>query len=196
MSLANSLSCALESSMKMWQVRLRALQQVLHNVCAKSCSLPCSLPMEECLVICLQRMTVVWGLLWTTAGWNSQGLTVFPKVRRYPAAGLATSEIHNLWVYLCACVRVLAEKKWSLPPVGADERSLSGSSASGSRTPSPFGGFSPSSSSSASSSTVPETYSRKVFVGGLPPDIDQGQSRVERATCMHILARVEAVTTT
>ena len=63
----------------------------------------------------------------------------------------------------------------------SDELSLSsGSSSHGvSRTPSP-----PSSSyslfngnpaaGSSSSSLPPETYSRKVFVGGLPPDIDQG----------------------
>eukprot|EP00731_Ephydatia_muelleri_P020445 Em0013g172a len=55
-----------------------------------------------------------------------------------------------------------------------DERSVS----SGSRTPSPFGVASASSSNSSSvpSSHTPthEMYSRKVFVGGLPPDIDQG----------------------
>ena len=60
-----------------------------------------------------------------------------------------------------------------------DRRSLS----TGSRTPSPFGlasnastSSSPSPSSSSSSCSALETYSRKVFVGGLPPDIDQGQS--------------------
>ncbi len=60
----------------------------------------------------------------------------------------------------------------------ADERSVS----SGSRTPSPFSGNNAGTTAngglSASQSTPPsgvqESYSRKVFVGGLPPDIDQG----------------------
>ena len=65
----------------------------------------------------------------------------------------------------------------------SDELSLSsGSSSHGmSRTPSPpssstYPSFSSSSNPGTSSSTamLPETYSRKVFVGGLPPDIDQG----------------------
>lgn len=56
----------------------------------------------------------------------------------------------------------------------SDELSTSsGSSSHGvSRTPSPS--YSASSSFTSTSGAVPETYSRKVFVGGLPPDIDQG----------------------
>ena len=71
---------------------------------------------------------------------------------------------------------------YTLPDFAAppdDRRSLSTES----RTPSPFGlasnasaSSSPSPSSSSSSCSALETYSRKVFVGGLPPDIDQGQS--------------------
>ena len=69
----------------------------------------------------------------------------------------------------------------------SDELSLSsGSSSHGvSRTPSPptsssatYPSFPSSNQPGAASTTaaamLPETYSRKVFVGGLPPDIDQG----------------------
>ena len=52
--------------------------------------------------------------------------------------------------------------------ISSDESS---SSQASSRTPSPFGFPSGASGSGGQSS---ETYSRKVFVGGLPPDIDQG----------------------
>ena len=41
------------------------------------------------------------------------------------------------------------------------------STGSSSRTPSPFG--------AASAFAMTESYSRKVFVGGLPPDIDEGK---------------------
>ena len=77
----------------------------------------------------------------------------------------------------------------------ADEQTSSSSSGSnGSRTPSPqqnsssrsssgynsgcstASSVSSSSSSSSSFSPPPEMYSRKVFVGGLPPDIDQGKN--------------------
>ena len=68
-----------------------------------------------------------------------------------------------------------------------EQTSSSCSGSNGSRTPSPQQNGSGSSSgyssgcssvsslsSSSSFSPPPETYSRKVFVGGLPPDIDQG----------------------
>ena len=61
----------------------------------------------------------------------------------------------------------------------ADEQTSSSSGSNGSRTPSPQQSGSSSGYSSACSpssfSPPPETYSRKVFVGGLPPDIDQGE---------------------
>ena len=71
----------------------------------------------------------------------------------------------------------------------SDELSLSsGSSSHGvSRTPSPPTSSSatypsfpssnpiqPGVASTTATAMLPETYSRKVFVGGLPPDIDQG----------------------
>lgn len=62
---------------------------------------------------------------------------------------------------------------WSVM-VGSPTSASTGSS---SRTPSPFG--------AASAFSVPESYSRKVFVGGLPPDIDEGTSSLtchDRAT--------------
>ena len=52
------------------------------------------------------------------------------------------------------------------------------SSSNGSRTPSPQQCTgSASGGGVCGSPTPPETYSRKVFVGGLPPDIDQGTSQ-------------------
>ena len=61
----------------------------------------------------------------------------------------------------------------------ADEQTSSSSGSNGSRTPSPqqsgSSGYS-SACSPPSFSPPPETYSRKVFVGGLPPDIDQGET--------------------
>ena len=59
----------------------------------------------------------------------------------------------------------------------SDELSLSSGSNSSHGTPSPptYPSFSSSNPGTSSTSTMlPETYSRKVFVGGLPPDIDQG----------------------
>jgi len=74
---------------------------------------------------------------------------------------------------------MILHSSWLSAAPPDDRRSLS----TGSRTPSPFGlasnasaSSSPSPSSSSSSCSALETYSRKVFVGGLPPDIDQGQS--------------------
>ena len=64
-----------------------------------------------------------------------------------------------------------------LAAVVSDELSVSSSSSSShgvSRTPSPPHSTTSSSYVVAGTSTLPETYSRKVFVGGLPPDIDQG----------------------
>ena len=68
---------------------------------------------------------------------------------------------------------------WSLP---LDEQTSSSSGSNGSRTPSPqqssSSGYNSACSSAGSSfSPPPEMYSRKVFVGGLPPDIAQDEIR-------------------
>ena len=73
----------------------------------------------------------------------------------------------------------------------SDELSISsGSSSHGtSRTPSPssstYSSFT--NSGTLSAAAPPETYSRKVFVGGLPPDIDQGIGMIAKINCLLVL---------
>lgn len=62
----------------------------------------------------------------------------------------------------------------------SDELSISSGSSHGmSRTPSP----SYTSTFTTTTSAVQEIYSRKVFVGGLPPDIDQGIAAILVLSC-------------
>ena len=130
----------------------------------------------------LCQPTAAWGLRWTTAGhWSSPSPTAtdFRKVR-----SMCTVKTCFAWILTLNYTRSIVawyyiHSPWLSAAPPDDRRSLS----TGSRTPSPFGlasnasaSSSPSPSSSSSSCSALETYSRKVFVGGLPPDIDQGQS--------------------
>ena len=86
----------------------------------------------------------------------------------------------KLWVfkyYFLSFITLLLSVYLFLTAAVSDDLSISSSSSSHgvSRSPSPPYSSSPfTAAGTATPAAMPESYSRKVFVGGLPPDIDQG----------------------
>lgn len=206
---SNTLNVALESSMKIWQVTVSTLCNIttLHCIILQPSGSRVvgglfSHVHSNSLETTPSHLSAALDYSWMDFPKPNTGYKQ-GKREYYPRGKTLSQTTIPLAKYLSFSYQVFL---WFFFCAGVDECSVSSGSRSTSHSPSPTPSSSNSSSSfisqqkrssptvligssrnsaivslPSSGSLPTETFSRKVFVGGLPPDIDQGASEVQSA---------------